>query len=247
MIIELVGLPGSGKTTLERRLRKELKERGYQILDQTTWEEQFVKEKFASPAFKILFYITLWLKFITQLFAAREGLAALAHGRRVTKYWALKDLALSTYFLDHLKAKNDKQKLIYFPEEGLVQHLASLQAWGGTTTQLLKETTDLNLFKQLTLLHIQIPPAEGFKRLWSRGVPTSWPKTCTSKEQAHAVYANFDQALNQTLKAFKQANTHIIDFDNQGRQTEIDQGIPQLIEELLAYFSFEKELSIKKT
>ncbi len=208
MIIELLGVPASGKSTTEERIRDSLQRFGVRIFDQSEVERIYIA--FYGP-FRVLgsglseffgrlwFYLRLCTETLIRLGFKLSFYAILDPVKFKTSYWLVKDRVLHRYFLS-LPNLQIKSGAVYLTSEGIAQHAAGVMVWCGESfykfaSLLLRETTT----SKLVVVSLTLPLEEAIKRGENRSLPESWPKRQTNLESLYRKYFKAVELIEDQL------------------------------------------------
>jgi len=195
VIIEFIGLPGAGKTSLERALLAEIKRRGRAVMSRAEAVEALASvcspfSRDRGVLLRRLSTLCYKLSLIREFIALTGELLVcgdLLHLHRMRAAMrVVEDLRLH-----RLGGSAQMAGRILNLSEGLGQHLIALWAWRG----LLGPARKLKPFRDLVsshfsanslLIHIVVPEAVAAARLHARGVPPLWPVTAPPKDVLQA-------------------------------------------------------------
>lgn len=223
MIVDLTGLPGAGKTTLEKYLLPGFAERGQRVLTRTDLKTGCIRKKFfrgyrresgLGVGFRIL--LQLWLAAGFLRACRRRGLPLGAISRPGLFFpclWLYEDTVLSGHFLkERPPASRDA---LFFPREGIVHHSACVRVWAGPHYAGLNERWLAEFGAgEVLILHVQVPEEEALRRLQARGLPDTWPGPANrSAREILAVLARFGEAIGESLKQFEAAGARVLNVD----------------------------------
>lgn len=208
MIIELCGLPGSGKSTLEERLRQSLINQGFRIFSTSEIERTIIT--FFGP-FRIVgtglkFKIgKLWLysKIILKTFRAlslfNSTAILLSPVKFKTCYWLIKDRELYRFILT-LPTQLTGGNWCYLTSEGMVQHALGVIVWGGESLKIFATNT-LHDFTsdKINVYYLRLSVEQALQRTASREIPKSWPNSSRTQEAFERVITKYDQELRNFL------------------------------------------------
>ena len=186
MILEFIGLPGAGKTTLEAELIRILKERGIYIFTREEILGDFIRTHIFKPYSRghllrqpvtglyyaylnsvlILRLLRLWmLPIVFHKAAAKSG------------YWTIESAILTRHTLQHLK--DGKPSHLVMMSEGFFHHLACMYAWAGPSAmKMLSEAPyDRSAMNSVFVVHVSVEKEVAINRLLQRGIPETWAHT----------------------------------------------------------------------
>ena len=186
MIIEFIGLPGAGKSSLERALLVEFNRRGWGVMSRAEAIEALALDCSPFPRDRgalLRRLSTLCYKFslMRECIAFTGELLAWRDILHLHRMRALMRV-LEDLRLHRLGASTRMTRRILNLSEGLGHHLVALRAW----RRLLAPTEELNLSQLLAssrfaagslLVYIVLPVPVALARLNARGVPALWPAT----------------------------------------------------------------------
>jgi len=234
MILEFAGLPGVGKSSLETKLLAQLVARALPLLGRKELESLFCRSKFSDRDFRYVYYFELWARFLLYSFSRLEILSPFISRWCAPGYWFLKDKDLSSFYLTNALGNGCKIPAFYCPSEGLIQHTANLRVWEGEDVLLARDWSEGIDCSGIALVFCELKMEVAFERFWQRGVPDSWPSSCTKKGAAFKVFRRFKSALQLTLKEFEQGGGQVFRVDLNPGQEELEELIPSLADEIAA-------------
>lgn len=227
MILEFCGLPGAGKSTLEREIVAILAQRGHPLLRRDETVIQYIRatlwsgytrnsmtRRFVTAAYKASL---LRSAFSPRVMRHNPVSFAKVHRLRTSMRLA-EDIRLCEWF-----ASNQSAAHLLDLSEGPTQHLSACYAWQDIlhrNEMSSRVVAPINVRHQphhRLIIHVNVPIDVAFKRLRRRGVPERWPKNVSPRSVVEA----FARALSKTLagESGKQ-NLTILPVD--GKAAEID-------------------------
>lgn len=245
MIVEYAGLPGCGKSTLERRVTARLQERGVDVVGRREVERRYIRTKCGRPCAhldsiaKAGLYIHIWLRYTIRSILTGYPTRSLQRCKGSPGYWAEKDLLLYTYYLTNHRENFREARMpeLYCPSEGLVQHLAGSRVWfmvdNRDNLQVLEELP----LELLCIVRPAVPVEEAFKRFIVRGIPRSWPASIKTEQDLRSIHACYVEILEVLLDRFKAHGARVIDVDLSGATNQFEtlvNGVTDSIEQALA-------------
>lgn len=186
MIVEFLGLPGAGKSSLERALITEIKRRGWKVMSRAEAVEALALQCSPFPrdraaVFRRLSTLCFKLSILRECLAINGGLLVwgdLMHFHRMRAAMRLvEDLRLHRLGRSALKSGH-----ILNLSEGLAQHLVALSAWrvllgAAGRLDLLRHCASTLFSPNSILVHVIVPESVAAARLHDRGLPALWPAT----------------------------------------------------------------------
>lgn len=224
MIIDLTGLPGAGKTTLEKHLLPKLREHGLRVVTRVdlktshirkNYYKRYRRESIAHIPFRILLYLQRTAGLIMGTWA--QGLkpeVICRPGCFSPCSWLYEDMELSSHFLDDWKGV-EGEGVLYFAREGIVHHSACVRVWVGARYAGLKDRwLRESGAREVLILYVRVPKEEALRRLQTRGLPATWPGPARkSDEEIMAILARFNEAIRETLAEFEAAGARVLNVD----------------------------------
>lgn len=204
MIVEFVGLPGAGKSSLEAALLQQLKLAGVDTHGRRRLVEQLISGCSPLPRDRIGFF----RRISTALYKS-SLLTDCLLGKTVSMRAA--DLGSRHRFRALLRVSEDMR--LYRSEqvalaskrcvnlsEGLCQHLAALEVWrmllgGGFERTLPLPESKLAGCRAL-VVYVDVPEAVALERLLARGCPPSWPHSCSPERVVSLFNSNISRVLD---------------------------------------------------
>lgn len=239
MILEFAGLPGSGKSTLNGLLIAEIGRQGLRVYGRKDLERALITNKFrhfrARPAGLFLFSINLWWQYLA--FSITEGtvLNAIRPYKCSPGYWLLKDLAICSFLrTERHNSYLTRDKCLYCPDEGIVQHTTTMKIWEKHGNRLAGRWRECCDAKQMIIVCPRVPVQTAFQRLWRRGIPKSWPSNCRRQNEVMEFLLDYEKALDDTIEEFKISGARAIDIDVTCDSQELEKLIPPLFDEVMA-------------
>jgi len=147
--------------------------------------------------------------------------------------WLAEDMILADYFRESNKTRAVNEG-VYVAAEGLAHHSAAIQVWSGQeAVSMLRLWLPKYSTEDLVLVHTTTPVDQAMDRMWSRGVPRSWPRMARSDPAiARNVLVQFASAIDATVKAIKSAGARVITLDNTLSIANLEQRVWSFISEL---------------
>ena len=240
MVIEFLGLPGSGKSTFEAELIHFIREDTGRVWEKNELVRSAIKEQFWShycqehPARRLM---TLSYKM---------ALAADGFGKsmwRVNPYWPFyrhlmvpgmrlsEDLRLCNWL-----AHKEQKGLFYSLSEGLVHHLCAILSWQEllgkrkiVSDAWLQDILSVNSPKRLAC-YVHAPIEVAYQRLLSRGVPDVWPRYVEVMSVLKC-FAHHTERLLSLLDSID--NTTVVQINNDVSSLELSRNAKLLAQQLL--------------
>jgi len=224
VIVDLTGLPGAGKTTLEKCLISELAGRGQKVLTRADVKTSYIRKNFFRGyrresglhiPFRILLYLRLAAGFLRACRARGLKFGPIFRpGRFSPCLWLYEDTVLSGHFLAEREGA-ESGEVLFFPREGIVHHSACVRVWAGELYAALNERW-LSEFSAggVLILHVQVPEEEALRRLQVRGLPETWPGPAQRTASGiMPVLASFNEAIRESLAEFEAAGARVLAVD----------------------------------
>ncbi len=247
MVIELAGIPGSGKSTCEALLRAALEERGVPVLGEQELRRRYQRDRIYQPwrvadslRTKFVVRALAYLAYRRQVLAVdlRNRLAggclfgAVAREQRLACQWLAEDMLLTDYY--RRTAVPPLSPEVYLMPEGLVQHTAGVPVWA---TERYRDISRRWLagqdLRDLTCLYVQTPLDVAADRLWQRGAPRSWPRRATQSQTAvRNILERFQASLEHSLQQFQAAGARVVAVDNSHTTNRPARAIAELVDSL---------------
>lgn len=219
MILEFCGLPGAGKTTLEKALVAALIQHSHQIRERDQVTVDYIRA-------------TIWSGYshgatirraVTALYKARLLVAAFGSEIRrhnpagFTKAHLLRcsmrlaeDICLGEWFAATMQAD-----VIANLSEGMTQHLAACTAWQQTLRRKSRAddaTSPVPIRHaphRRVIIHVDVPREVALERLRRRGVPAYWPRHVPAEEVVDAFARGLRHALQAQASCRSVAVLHV--------------------------------------
>ena len=227
MILEFCGLPGAGKSTLERELVAILAQRGHPLLLRDEAVIDYIRAKlwsgysqtsamrrFATAAYKASL---LRATFAPRIMHHNPVSFAKVHLLRTSMRLA-EDIRLSEWFAFNLPATS-----LLVLSEGVIQHLSACHAWQDILRRRERSgsvAASITMHDQphhRVIIHVNVPIDVALKRLRRRCVPAKWPNGVSPKTVVDA----FSRALPHTM-ARQACNQNITILPVDGTAAEAD-------------------------
>ncbi|MCP4408668.1 MAG: hypothetical protein GY807_13055 [Gammaproteobacteria bacterium] len=245
MIVEYAGLPGCGKSTLERRVTARLQERGIDVVGRREVENRYISKKYGRPYARLGsvaragLYLQIWLRYAIRSVLAGHPTRSLQRWKGGPGYWAEKDVLLySCYLANHRKyCREARMPELYCPSEGLVQHLAGSRVWFKTNNRNDLQVLEKLPLELLCIVRPVVPVEEAFKRFIVRGIPHSWPASIKTEQDLRSIHARYVEVLEVLLDGFKAHGARVIGVDLSGAINQLEEqvnGVTDSIEQALA-------------
>ena len=223
MIIELIGLPGAGKSCCEAFLCGALRAQGKSVVDQEEAIRRYKRDYFYN-AYGIHESLSKWrvVRGIAYGHYRRRVLQSERRNRRVGRIprpsdpsarlpciWLAEDMLLCGHFQDCITDD------IFVMSEGLAHHLAAVRVWNDSPYHNLhRRWLDDSRLDDLKIVHIDVPWTVAFERLWERGIPRSWPKDTHNRVSAQRVVKRFYENIPRSIEEFRAAGAHVVSLKN---------------------------------
>ncbi len=248
MILELVGLPGSGKSECEEMLSASLRDSGFQVTDQECllrsyqvdkayhklglnrrWEKFLIVRAIAHWVFRLRIH----LRDCCNRLSIGRPLATFSEAKRLPFKWLAVDMLLTEYF--HREFATDPGR-IYLSSEGLVHHTAAVRVWSGAGYRDISQAwLGSRPRLDLCVVHVTVPLEVAFERLWRRGVPRSWPRRVKSSESAaRRVLERFDAAIEDSLAQFRSAGACVVTLSNDADKQKLRREVGRVAKSVAA-------------
>lgn len=240
MIINLTGLPGCGKTTLEPYFISGFRERNFNPILNSEIKNCYIQEKIFSR-----FCRQSWFGIMPRLFflfKVRGGYfnRCLSNKmirlffyeiNRIRGYRVSGDIILSEYFLNEY-ARGLADKNILFCEEGLIHHLASMKVWSGNSPDLFKFfLNEGQMCRGFHIFYIKVPLEMVYERLIHRGIPTFWSKNISREIlDIKEILKKYEWAIESTIEEFSSRGAHVETIDNSGDESLINQRVEKCLD-----------------
>jgi hypothetical protein len=207
VIIEMLGPPGAGKSTVRQYLIRKLLENSLQMKDERDLEKEIMLNRYGldcssswlnSYIGKLKLYSSIYTGSTYLRSVMNNALLSVQRPGRLGLYWFAKDICISSYY-QHTGAA---QGYHYFSNEGLLQHLVSLRVFANKDmNDLYKVMVDSIDMNDIAVIRIMIDPEAGLQRLNKRGIPDTWPfyrRTASRVKLYNDRYHNrIDELVNQ--------------------------------------------------
>ena len=238
MIIEIIGPPGSGKSTVRDYLIEKMTEDSLDVRDIRELEKIAIIKQYnidcdsgrlASVIGKLKLY---WSIFTTRIyFDSIKGnpVEYIDRPKRLILYWFTKDIVLSKFY----QRKCDPNSYHYFSTEGMLQHLVSLRVFSNKMMNNLYEellgAIDLN---SIVVLRILIDPDAGLKRLLKRGIPSTWPFYYRTSRRVKVYNNRYCENVGKLVRQMEERGVKVIEIDTNNNWENVKQIIDEKYLEL---------------
>lgn len=242
MIVEFIGLPGAGKTTLEAELIRILKERGTHIFTREEITGDFIR----THIFKLYSRGHLLRQSVTGLYHAylysvlvlrllRLWMLPIIFHKAAAKsgYWTIESAILTRHTLQHLR--DGKPSHLVMMSEGFFHHLACLYAWAGPTAmKMLGEVPyDRSGMDTVLIIHVSVQKEVALNRLLKRGIPETWPSGANPEKAIES----FSRAIEEILHFVDGLGAHLEQVSLDSGNTDIFEVASPLADKILERLS----------
>jgi len=245
MIINVTGLPGCGKTTLEPYFISGLRKRNLNLIINSELKNYYIQEKFYSRFCRkswlgilprLIFLIKIRGGYFNRCLSRNSIRLLLYKINRIRGYRVSSDLILSDYYLNEYSLSS-LDKNILFCTEGLVHHLASMKVWLGDSPDLFKFFMGQDqIFNGYQIFYIKVPLKQVYERLVSRSIPSLWNINSGEKElDIMEVLKKYEWALESTIKEFSSRGAHVETLDNSGEETQINKRVEDCLNSFMKF------------
>ena len=221
MIIEFLGLPGAGKSSLEQALIREFEERNRQVLTRAQAVDMLASSYSPFPRnrspflrkISTLAYKLVLLKNVINKLGRQFSLWDLLHIHRIRAAMRV----IEDLFLYRMPPSLMKQEEILIISEGIGQHLVGLHAWRQLLGKSSQENFECfletaNLSHRALIIYIDIPEKLAEVRLNARGVPDLWPTSVPPRN----IISAFSGATPKFLSKIRDIDgTRVIKFEGE--------------------------------
>lgn len=230
MIVEMTGLPGAGKSTCRSRLYTRLAEQGYRVLGPSDVMEHFVRQriygrcglKYECRRILVLRALVAWAyranlrysDFCNRL-AIGAWLCVPTKARRRSCRALSQDFILYSHYLERIQPSSER-RCVYLSSEGLVHHGARARVFAGSRFAVMSgRWLNHHSCSEIVVIHVQTSVEAALERLWSRGVPDSWPqKAQSSRSFAEETLVHFEKSIEESMEEYRQAGVRVLTVDN---------------------------------
>lgn len=219
MIIEIVGPPGAGKSTVRDYLVEKLMEYSLQVKDSRLIEKEIILNRYnidcesgwrdcylgKSRLYSSIFTGSTYLHSII-----RNPLEYISRPKRLGLYWFAKDIVLSSYY-QHTGISGGYH---YFSNEGLLQHLVSIRVFANKEMdylyQQMVKKIDMN---SILVVRVLINPDVGLQRLVRRGIPDSWPFYYRTTRRLKLYNDRYNKKIGELMSQLEERNVKVFEID----------------------------------
>ncbi len=168
-------------------------------------------------------------------FATGELLGAWTGVKRLACRWLSEDMLLFRYYLEELRPSLG-EKSVCLASEGVVHHSATVSVFAGRRCSSMSDRWLANHSSgDMVVIHLRVPPATAFKRLWQRGVPRSWPrKTRLNESMARETLFRFAEAIEESVTRFEQAGVRVLVLENSSDTAALAANVNHLVKSLVS-------------
>ncbi len=206
MIVEFIGLPGVGKSSLREHLGKRLTARGIAVEPEDELRSEYIRRTYARAyghnhplrrPITALYKSEIWTRHLGWRLGRGAFGALGSRPARLAGYW-LTEAAVLTRFSQReaLTVSGDKPP-IRLISEGFAHHFASCLVWDGTAASRLAQLAPYQPESGMPhlILFIEAPVEIALLRLRARGCPWTWPESADPA----SVLTAYQSAIAQTL------------------------------------------------
>ena len=238
MIIEFIGLPGSGKSLCDHLLTKELDARKVATVADANVTNEFIGQKICRRlGMSIGTRRHLFPRAVTSsLYQARVFSIALKNRattgslfagyrrfQRLPHSWLAESMLLSDFFASG--CFSEPNQCVYLTSEGVFHLLAAIMVWNKkSNSTLLDKWISRHAHSRIKTIRVSVPVEEAIERVWQRGIPRSWPVKQQSKSCVKTIIEDFHAAIESVT-----ARMHgVIDLWEVDNSLGIDHLEPQI-------------------
>lgn len=221
LIIETIGPPGAGKTTVRNYIINRLAKEKINVLNLKKLEQEIINKKYrlnhkgyiGRIIGKVFFYTIIYTNPIIRQSIISYPIENISKARRHRLYWYTRDLVI-TYYYQRLI---DQIQYIYFPDEGIFQHFTGLKVFGaGNIPYFYQHLIDSIKKTNILLLQIILPSDECFHRLLARGIPSTWPFYYRTNKKIRIINKNYYNVINTIVNDINLKDIKIIKINTSG-------------------------------
>ncbi len=209
MLVEFVGLPGAGKTSLQGAFEHQAKLAGLNLWSRRQLIDRLISESSRLPrdgAGVLRRASTALYKFKLLADCVAEEKIPLRVKDIFSKH-TLRALLRVAEDVRLYRADHSENSLIRYVvlAEGLCQHLAALEVWRTLLGGASMSENQIPIMKsaltncRVLIIHVDVPENIALDRLRVRGCPDLWPRSCAPE----IVIPQFKQHISRTLDFLK--------------------------------------------
>jgi hypothetical protein len=217
VILEFTGLPGAGKTTVERQVVERLVSHGVDLIERQSIIGRYIRERYCGsyrPDFVLRRPITaiyragIWRRH----FGWRLGTGVLHDITNPVGYWLTEDVHLVRFCREKMADAFGGLREVWNFSEGFSHHLAS-------TIALLHEPAarftrfapyDRGTARRWVVVHVDVPFEIALDRLSRRGRPASWRRDPRGNGP---ILRAFEDSIPRALELASQSDVRIERID----------------------------------
>ena len=248
MIVELTGLPGSGKTTCESLLAPAFAESGFRVVMEPELIRHYVQHRIYSRCrldyglrrflsiraiVHLIYRQHLNLRDLQNRLSCGRVFGAMTKAERLPCQWLAQDMLLGSYFRETFSA-HPGERTVYFAPEGLLQHTAAVRVWAGERFRGISDSWRAReSCNDIVVVRIGASIDSALERLWKRGAPRSWPRHAkTTPQAARNVLERFSEAIEESVSQFQSAGSPVVTLDNNGDEQALRPQVDRFVEVL---------------
>lgn len=243
MIIEVIGLPGAGKTTVEEKLKELLCKKNVQIINRDCLAASYKRDKicesessvFIRRVISLLYLLLLNMRWVRCSLGLLYGGGIFKKAVRIVGQWLIESIWLTKY-AHSLKGSFKNEGAIFFLSEGIYHHGVSLSVWSGIPLAQFFKKLDVPQANRI-VINVFAPEDIVLERFRTRGRPSSWP-VCSNEEEILKSYA---EKISECAMFWQESSLHVEYFQAIGTEIEMEKKVQVLADKI--YDLYEREHS----